>query len=194
MSDKVPCKECNALILPATAKRTGGICMACKNGIRENLERSKEHYKRERELDKTCPFRAFWRDLVSRVYNDEQGFDTLNESEKTYYSVNCLSGEVFNGGFIQYFDNSAGEHYKYAELGLIQLEATDSLRLLREARKIVFGANRVPTDKKLRLAATSFEGVSEALDKLDDEFCKDCDRLGDKLENFAVEMGLVKSA
>ena len=84
MSDKVPCKECNALILPATAKRTGGICMACKNGIRENLERSKEHYKRERELDKTCPFRAFWRDLVSRVYNDEQGFDTLNESEKTY--------------------------------------------------------------------------------------------------------------
>jgi len=194
MTDKVPCKECKALILPSTAARTDGLCMACKNGIRQNIERSKEYYKKERQLDKTCPFRAFWRDLVSRVYDESHGFHTLTNEEKTYYAVNCLSGEVYNGGFVQYFDNSAGEHYKYAELGLIQVGATNSLRLLRKARNEVFGSDAVPTDKTLRLAATDSDSIRKSLDQLDDEFYKDLDQLGDKLEKYAIENGLVQNA
>ncbi|WP_445363671.1 DMP19 family protein [Microbulbifer sp. ANSA003] len=194
MSEKVPCKECQALILPSTAERTSGLCMACKNGIRKNLEKSKEFYKNQRELDKTCPFRAFWRDLVSRVYDEKLGFHTLTDDEKTYYAVNCLSGEVYNGGLVQYFDNSAGEHYKYAELGLIQIGATNSLRLLREAKAQVFGSDIVPTDRELRQIATDSDAIQKSLDKLDDEFYTDTDELGDRLEKFAFEKGLVKNA
>jgi len=29
---KVPCKRCGAMILPGTAKRTGGLCMPCREG------------------------------------------------------------------------------------------------------------------------------------------------------------------
>lgn len=29
---RIPCSECGAMILPATAERTGGICMMCKLG------------------------------------------------------------------------------------------------------------------------------------------------------------------
>lgn len=34
MVTRVPCKSCGAEILPVTAEATGGICMACKQGIR----------------------------------------------------------------------------------------------------------------------------------------------------------------
>jgi len=51
MTQRVPCKKCGAEILPATAKATGGVCMACKNGIRKSLEKSKEYYRKEREKE-----------------------------------------------------------------------------------------------------------------------------------------------
>jgi hypothetical protein len=194
MTEKVPCTKCGALVLPSTAERTGGVCMACKNGTRESMEKSKEYYKKERELDKTCPFRLFWKELVSRVYNESKGFNSLSEEEKIYFSVNCLSGEVYNGGFDQYFSNSAGENYKHAELGLIQLEATNSLRLLRKAKQIVFGSSAVPKEQYLRQLATDSDEVSTALDELDTEFYKDPDRLAEKLEVYAINNGLVKNA
>lgn len=194
MTDKVPCTKCEALVLPSTAERTGGVCMACKNGIRESMEESKEYYKRERELEKTCPFRLFWSDLVDRVYDEKKGFKTLSDEEKFYYSVNCLSGEVYNGGFDQYFSNSSGENYIYAELGLVQLGATNSLGLLRKAKKLVFGSSSVPKEQHLRQVATSNGKVSSALDDLDTEFYKDTDQLSEKLESYAKSKGLVKNA
>lgn len=194
MTEKVPCAKCGALVLPSTAERTGGVCMACKNGIRESMEKSKEYYKKERELDKTCPFRLFWRELVSRVYDENKGFKYLSEAEKIYFSVNCLSGEVYNGGFDQYFSNSAGENYTHAELGLIQLKATNSLRLLRKAKQIVFGSSAVPKEQYLRQVATDSDDVSTALDELDTEFYKDPDQLAEKLEAYAINNGLVKNA
>jgi hypothetical protein len=51
MTQRIPCKECGAEILPTTAQATGGVCMACKNGIRKNIEKSKEYYRQEREKE-----------------------------------------------------------------------------------------------------------------------------------------------
>ncbi len=158
------------------------------------MEKSKEYYKKERELDKTCPFRLFWSELVSRVYDESKGFKSLSEAEKIYFSVNCLSGEVYNGGFDQYFSNSAGENYTHAELGLIQLKATNSLRLLRKAKQIVFGNSDVPKEQYLRQVATNSDDVSKDLDELDTEFYKDPDQLTEKLETYAINNDLVKNA
>ena len=33
------CQKCGALILPQTAERTGGVCMPCKNGTRDRIEK-----------------------------------------------------------------------------------------------------------------------------------------------------------
>ena len=193
MSDKVPCTECGALVLPTTAKKTGGVCMPCKNGNRKNIEQAKEYYKKERELEKTCPFRALWRELVDKVYNREGGFTALSEAEKTYYAVNTLSGEVYNGGFIQYFENTAGEHYKYAELGLESLSATQSLMLLRQAKTALFSSAIVPTDQTQRWSIIRKNIDEPDLDVFDTEFYKDEDKLGDKLEDYAIKSFLIKN-
>lgn len=194
MTEKVPCIECGAMVLPATAERTGGLCMPCKNGNRESMEQAKEYYKKERELDKTCPYRAFWRKLVDKVYDQKTGFSGLTDDEKLYYSVNVLSGEVYNGGFMQFFDNTSGEHYRHAELGLIRLNAIKSLKLLRKAKHELFGDQSVPKNQTQRWLVTQNSNQEKVLDSLDTKFYEDPDNLGDKLEAFAQESGLVKNA
>jgi hypothetical protein len=194
MSDKIPCTECGAMVLPSTADRTGGLCMPCKNGTRKSMDLAKERAARERELEKTCPFRALWRDLVEKVYNQEVGFNTLSDNEKLYYSVNVLSGEVYNGGFDQYFSNTSAEHYRIAERGLVQLGATSSIKLLRQAKEELFGSNQVPKSQSKRWALIRKLNRPTDLDALDTEFYKDQDDLDKKLEAFALEAGLVKNA
>lgn len=193
MSEKVPCTACQTLIMSSTAERNAGLCMPCKNGNRENIEQAKAYYQKERELDKTCPFRALWRDIVVRVHDDKQGFHTLSEAAQHYYAVNCLSGEVYNGGFIQYFDNSSGEHYAVAERGLEQIGALHSLALLQQAKQAVFGDHPVPIDRDQRLAATDNPVAEARLNQLDDEFYKDLDNLDIKLESYAIQTGLVNA-
>jgi len=193
MTEKVPCTECSALVLPSTAEQTGGLCMPCKNGTRKSMEAAKEHYKRERELDKTCPFRALWRNLVNRVYDDKQGFSSLSDDEKIYFSVGVLSGEVYNGGFAQFFDNTSGSQFRYAELGLIRIGATSSLRLLREAKLKLFGNVEVPIDQVKRWELIRQLTDERDLDDLDTLFYKDEDDLDQKLEDFAVEICLVEN-
>jgi hypothetical protein len=194
VSDKIPCHECNALVLPTTADRTGGLCMPCKNGTRKSMDKAKEDAIKERELDKTCPFRRYWRDLVDRVYDEELGFSSLTEEEKLYYSVCVLIGEVYNGGFVQFFDNSSGAQYRYAELGLIRMQAKASIILLREAKSSLFGSHSVPKDQTERWNIMRKLTDEPDLDSLDTEFYKDPDNLDQKTEEFAIENGLVKYA
>ncbi len=52
MIQKVPCKECQALILPATAAGNDGLCWPCKRGTRRRLEVRKQDKVREAERTK----------------------------------------------------------------------------------------------------------------------------------------------
>jgi hypothetical protein len=193
MINKLPCKECGAEILPSTAERTGGKCMPCKNGYRKNIEESKEYYKKERELDKTCPYRALRRELGSKVYKQEGGFSTLSDEEKIYYSVNILSGEVYNGGFYQYFSNTSAENYHHAELGLVRLGASHSLKLLRTAKEHLFGLAEVPQKQAERWLALDKMAENSYLYSLDAEFYKNADSLDEKLVECAAKVGLIKN-
>jgi hypothetical protein len=56
MVEQLSCKTCGAPILPTTEKKTGGVCMPCKAGKREAIERAKLFYQQQRELEKTDPF------------------------------------------------------------------------------------------------------------------------------------------
>ena len=182
------------MILPSTAQKNDGLCMPCKTGNRQNIENAKLYYAKERELDKTCPFRALWRELVDKVYNQPIGFSGLTEEEKIYFAVGVLNGETYNGGIIQFFDNTSGEYYRYAELGLIRLEANNSLSLLRAAKKELFGSADLPKDQEKRWSIMRKANREAQLDKLDTEYYKDLDNLETKMELFAKESGLVKNA
>lgn len=42
MNDRIPCPKCGALILPTTATATGGVCMPCHKGIRQDIEAARQ--------------------------------------------------------------------------------------------------------------------------------------------------------
>lgn len=86
--------------------------MPCKHGNRENIDKSKEYYKKQKEYDL---FRELWHSLVNRVYatdDEEEGFNALTEDEKIYFAVGVLDGEVYNGGMLQFFSNSSGSLFQ----------------------------------------------------------------------------------
>jgi hypothetical protein len=172
--------------------------MACKQGIRQNIEASKEYYKKQKQYD---PFRALWFSLVNKVHKTDAGFSGLTEEEKTYFVVNILDGEAYNGGIEQFFSNSSGEYYLRAIDGLLDLGAVESLRLLREAKEILFGDGPVPEKQMDRYHAMRHlpDGAEKEkplwylrLDEIDSEYYKDPDGLAEKLKLYAEDKGLVE--
>lgn len=192
MIEKIPCTECGVVVLPGTAERTGGLCMPCKNGYRKDIELAKERHRKERELDKTCPFRALSRELVDKVYKEEGGFSNLTENEKSYYSVISLVGSVYGDGFVQYFETTSGNEYLYAELGLDCMAAPGSLKILRQAKVQFQGSSSIPQYQAEPGVAISKHFDEPDLDELDIEFYKDPDQIDKLLKKFAIDSGLVK--
>lgn len=195
MSDKLPCTLCGALILPTTAARTNGLCMPCKGGYRQSIENSKHRAVEEREDERVHPFRKHWLSMVERVHNSPNGFDSLSEYEKLYFSVGLLQLEVYNGGFEQYFFNSSSSHYQYAEKGLIVLGATDALDLLHQAKEMLFPGSPVPEDTQIRRQALRVDAeempLNLKLDALDRRYWADPEKIESRIRAFALEHGLV---
>jgi hypothetical protein len=194
---KLPCKTCGAEILPATAKATGGECMACKQGIRRQIDDSK---KRRTEIPVYDPHWELWKNLADRVYNSAAGFAGLNPDERLYYTLRKLEGEVYNGGLHQYFSNSSGAQYQTAVAGLKKLGATGTLKILLEAKAILFGETEPPEDHTARWNAMKqypmerFGKLSawmKKLDSLDDAYYANPDNLTEKVDTFAEERGLL---
>ncbi|WNW10053.1 DMP19 family protein [Pseudomonas sp. DTU_2021_1001937_2_SI_NGA_ILE_001] len=192
MSEKIPCRACGNLILPSTAERTQGLCMPCKGGYRENIENGKR-FAEERKHYLASPQARYWSALVARVYDGAQGFAGLKPPEQLYYVVSVLVGEVYNGGFDQYFGNSSGDHYQQTCEGLAELGATRTLALLQEARRQLFGDAPVPTDqgeRQLQMPTyrdTPDSACEAALDALDRRFYADDEHLAERLYQYALQ-------
>lgn len=183
---KVPCARCGVMILPATAARNCGRCIPCSNGTRENIDASRVRAADDRERRASDPATLYWAALVDRVSG--AGFDALPEVEKRYFAVGCLDGEVFNGGFHQFFSNSSGEYYAHAVAGLEDLGAAHSLELLRRAKQVLFGFGEVPTDRMARFATmrkNDDPSLHRRCDELDTLYYDDPDSLAERLSAYA---------
>jgi hypothetical protein len=195
VSEKLPCKECGAQILTSTAARTNGLCMPCKGGYRKSMEKSRLQAIEEREAERVHPFRRHWRSLVERVHSSPNGFYALSEHEKLFFAVGLLQLEVFNGGFDQYFFNSSSSYYRFAEEGLIALGATKTLEMLHQAKQMLFPDTPIPEDTQARRQAlrADEEGMqlNPKLDELDRRYWADPEELDSRLQDFALEHGLV---
>ena len=168
--------------------------MPCKGGYRDGIEAGKARREAERLYDQSAE-RKYWLELVNRVYHTKEGFAGISPTEKTYYAVCCLVGEVYNGGFDQFFSNSTGDMYGLALNGLFELEADATAAILIQAKEVLFGSKPVPVDqsKRLKLMPTiTKDGMpeSEKLDELDTAFYADPDKLGERCKAFAVKHGL----
>lgn len=202
MSQKVPCSKCGVPILESTALRTGGFCMPCKGGYRESIEEGKRHNREQRETMLTDPYRKLWVSLVELVHHSPSGFDGLSHSQKLYFAVRLLEGDVYNGGFHQYFFNNAGSYHAYAEEGLIALGAFQTLELLLEAKGVLFPSVPVPISiaERRRVLPSYPEDNSptpewsKKLDNLDKRYWADSEGITLRSEAFARNHGLVSIA
>jgi hypothetical protein len=132
----------------------------------------------------------------SPAYETPHGVDSFSEAERQYFAVGLLEGEVYNGGFDQYFFNSSADYYRYAIAGLQAMGAQQALELLLRAKQVVFGFEEPPQDTERRRAflRVSIDGCSERLGVLDALFWEDPDSLGSKVAQFAQDRGLVSVA
>ncbi len=195
---KIPCDDCGALILPATAERTGGICMACKQGIRKSMDASRAYYENLKIYD---PFRELWRSLVKRSSIDTQ-LEHFSSDERVYFCACLLEGEVYNGGFDQFFSNSSGNYYQISVDALREIGALRSLDIVVEAAEIIFGEREPSSDRmeRCKIMSSRTRRLSEVLKRyrqtsrlehLDKQFYDDPDQLGERLRNYATQRGLV---
>lgn len=194
MNARLPCAKCGESIHPDTAAKSNGLCMPCKGGYREHIEEGKRQLQADRAYEQSAE-RKHWKGLVDRVYCTAEGFSGLSQEEKTYFAVSCLIGELYNGGFDQFFSNSTGEMYGAALAGLWELEANASAGLLLQAKEVLFGSQLVPTDQTQRWSLMPTIGDDAApehkqLANLDRLFCGDPDRLGARCREYAISNGL----
>jgi Domain of unknown function (DUF4375) len=173
--------------------------MPCKGGYRDRIEEGKRRREEEKRFDKS-PARLFWLALVRRVHAPGADFRSLSKHEQTYYSVRTLVGEVFNGGFYQFFSNHSGELYAVALDGLLELEANTTYGTTVRAKELLFGGHAVPIDFTARnelLPDIELLDVKDdrglLLDSLETDFYADPDQLDTKLSQFANTHGLYAS-
>lgn len=197
MSDRIPCTVCGASILLSTAEKNNGLCMPCKGGYRKNIEASKLRHEEEKKYRESSEYKH-WHWLVDQVHKSKDGFELLSFENQLFFSMNVLIGEVYNGGFDQYFHNSSADYFNYAVKGLTAIGKTQSLALLMSAKTLIFGDIDVPNSASERhvirhsISDSHLTTLDKELGKLDDFFCKDPDKLAQCLPLFARENGLLK--
>lgn len=192
MTQKIPCKECGALILSVTAEATGGLCIPCQQGTRESIEAAKEYYRQFREYN---PHIELWKHLDQLVRKDIESLSALTQEQQTYYTVGIFDWEVLNGGFEQFFSNSSGAYYTFVVDGLLELGEVEILKLLLEAKQLLFGDSAVPINDEERDRLTDFlpEGstAESRMNQIHDIYYEDVDRLNKQLLKYAEEKSLL---
>jgi len=165
--------------------------MPCQQGNRENIEASKEYYRKQKEY---CPYRALWEDLVKKAHASSPPYKDLTNEELLYYSVKVLYGEIFNGGFNQFFCNSSGQLYSKSIQGLRVIGDQRTEDLLVQIKTVIFGDLEVPTDQLIRAnLVVEYEDTHgyERFDEVDNKFYEYCDDLSDLVEEYLRDSGLV---
>lgn len=116
-----------------------------------------------------------------------RGFARLNEAQRSYLCVFIIDAEVRNGGFLQYFSNSYGEHVGLARAALTEMGASAAAQIVADAIKL-FGPGGVPTDRGRRNDALArlIPRDSSPFDGHDDRWYADEDHLRVRLHEFAV--------
>ena len=109
-----------------------------------------------------------------------RGENSLTDTERRLLAAYWLEAEVNNGGFDQYFFNSAGNNAETALFGLKEIGATSAAALLEQA-VAVFPGGKPPTDRFKRQEVMQQIAAQSKLvwDKCNSEFYKRKERIND---------------
>lgn len=113
------------------------------------------------------------------------GYENLRPKEKVFFCIWALEAEVNNGGFDQYYFNSAGDHAKDAANALQLIGANHAASLVTRANDL-FGKTGPDSDQTKR--QDQLEALPEAqMEKLTEEFLEYRDDLQNLLINYISE-------
>jgi hypothetical protein len=103
----------------------------------------------------------------------ESGLHGLSPFEQVFAAVWSLEGEVNNGGFDQYFFNSAGDHAAAAKIALVSIGALRTAAVLAQAMAL-FGSSGPSEDQSTRQEQLEVlaEASDEPFESLDQEFLR----------------------
>ncbi len=82
---------------------------------------------------------------------DRVGYHSLRPRELVVYCLGCFEAEMDNGGFHQFFLNSAGDHTGATIDALESIGATEVRDVLRKATLAAFEGQIVPIDRSPRV-------------------------------------------
>lgn len=113
------------------------------------------------------------------------GYEKLSENERLVYAIWWLEGEINNGGFHQYFWNSAGDNTRDTLIFLSTIGASHTAELLTRACVVAFGGE-APDRRDLRqeLLAIDEDVKREQLELLDDMFYEYRDDIAGLVNRF----------
>jgi Domain of unknown function (DUF4375) len=124
--------------------------------------------------------------MVFRHGTGRENVEVLSRGAKVIYLANILDGEVFNGGFHQYFSNSSGMHAHDTLFALHELAAPRRASLLQRAIH-AFPNKRVPRHRAERNGELD-KIDSRTLEALDSEYYSlektDGEDLGEQMLSF----------
>lgn len=135
-----------------------------------------------------------WDSLVDRALATPVELAALTADERLYYVVRLFEGEVNNGGFEQYFYNSAGGHFHETLVGLKLLGANNAATLLKKAARVAFADGRPPVDQIARwnsMRDLTTKARARTMEQLEEAFFDNPDKLDEKLALYAEEKGLL---
>lgn len=102
-----------------------------------------------------------------------QGYETLTTEQKYIAAIWELESEVNNGGFNQFYFNSAGDHALLTEKALTEIGSSSILNMLQKANSY-FPGNSPSPDRNIRWKQMEQwdKTIEEKLNKLDEDFYK----------------------
>ena len=127
-------------------------------------------------------------DLLWDKSGKEEDFEGLNQFEKNVVFILMLQREVNNGGFGQYFFNSAGRYAHEALNGLKEIKAPKIAEMLNQAIN-AFPSLPVPKDRQVRELVVSdvSQKVLDTWSKLNQEFYQYPENLYELLAEYVKE-------
>jgi len=124
-------------------------------------------------------------DLVFARYT-KLGFENLSPHEKVFQCVWGFEAEVNNGGFNQYYFNSAGDHAAETVKSLEVIGANQTANLVRRANMLFGEAGPSPDrfKRQKELFALEDAGKNKDMESITKEFLKYNDPVGKLLEVY----------
>ncbi|WP_426452295.1 DMP19 family protein [Paenibacillus sp. S-38] len=138
----------------------------------------------------TMDIRDIWGDFAEAFVQKKNasGWDTLTPQEQEIAALWILEADVYNGGFLQFFCNGGEEAYICAVRALQAIGAVHALDVVQSGYACI---EHLSDDHRLTqlwdIPKFLTEKETEMLDKLDQRFWEDQDRIVEMAHRYYVE-------